>query len=127
MKSAGVIKTKREAETIPEVRDGGYRKTSHAIYTIKYIWYDLLVQISSPIAVGLFACLQIAPDILAFGALFAGIHVQAHRRHFGVRGWQKRVSWRTQKYTNFQRLPCNRAMMHPPSREAKNPRSGFDS
>ena len=64
--------------------------------------------------------LQISPEIPGFGALFAGIHELAHRRHFDVRGWQKKVPRRTQKYTYLQRLLCNRAMMHPPFKRRKN-------
>ena len=44
----------------------------------------------------------------AFGALFAGVHERAHRRHFGA------VGLRELKNTRCPKIPCNRAMMHPP-------------
>jgi hypothetical protein len=45
-----------------------------------------LVQISLPIAAGLFVYLQIALEMLAFGSLFAGVHRRARKRYFDVRG-----------------------------------------
>lgn len=71
------------------------------------------MQKSSPVAVGLFVCLQIRLEILAFGSLFAGIYGRDHRRNSGASKWQKNALRRTENYTNLKRLPCNRAMMHP--------------
>jgi len=56
-----------------------------------------LVQISSPVAVGFFVCLQNRLEILAFSALFAGIHWRAHMRKSGAAGSSKSASENEQK------------------------------
>jgi hypothetical protein len=78
------------------------------------------VQRSSPVAAGFFVCLQIASEILAFGALFAGVHGRAPRRQFGVGGWQENAPRRHSKVHDVQWLPCNGVMMHPPFCVVKN-------